>query len=925
MKSKVALSSMSLFIFVASVTTFVNGQQNGQVAVTPSSRLGPKLPSYNFLPTNGPIHDARCSIEDLEQANDSQLYSILMDLRKTNFFNTFVVDLTASCPLQTWRQGGKKETKRVASSFASAVSKEEEEFECPSAKTMELDQGTPSLCTVQEANPFDTAANPFQQQTNPFETNTLLFSLSKDGFQTKEQQQAFEWKQQTDMVVNEGSTVGATSSPSKAGTSSPSSLVQDEECGSEQVLPDSFWLDMCTPLDGTATSSGKTVVNLALNPEHNTGYNGTHIWKAIYEENCATTSNGEGPESMCLEERVLYRMLSGLHTSTTVSIAMRYNPPSVRKNRPDWQANATYFFQKLGNHPDYIRNLHFSYVVLLRALQKASPLLRDYEIRTGDIVQDETASVLLRRLLDSAILTSCQSVFSGFDESKMWLNTTTFPASANAQNVSIEKEAFKGIFHNISSILDCVQCQQCKLHGKLSMLGYGTALRILFTSSTTATSPTLRLGRNEIVALVQTLAKLSESIKHVRELTHLYWEELGQSNFEYIAPLPLIAPEQTRHPSSTLAHATDLADIAMGLTAQLARDGFISADREMELMQSIFARQEDLLLLAKHYGTDATKFLQFSQFLPTLSGERLVPPHSSINIVVPSKQKPDAIVVGSGLAGLTAALNILDRGGQVVILEKEHLLGGNSNKASSGINGCCFGDGDPQDSVYSFQNDTVRSAGTSAQLELIKTLVNNSASAVTWLKERVGVDLSLRAQLGGHSHKRTHRPKNGMVGAEIIYGMQKAVKAYEKLGKVNIMVDSKVVGLLKEDGRVVGVEYKKTETEASKETASPAFQLLAENVILATGGFAADRSSSSLLSQYRPELMNMAATAGEFSTGDGITLATSLGAGLVDMDKVQIHPTGWVDPADPKKKSKVLAAELMRGVGGILINKAGKR
>ena len=66
-------------------------------------------------------------------------------------------------------------------------------------------------------------------------------------------------------------------------------------------------------------------------------------------------------------------------------------------------------------------------------------------------------------------------------------------------------------------------------------------------------------------------------------------------------------------------------------------------------------------------------------------------------------------------------------------------------------------------------------------------------------------------------------------------------------------------------------------------------------------------------------------TAGDFSTGDGITLATSLGAGTVDMDKVQVHPTGWVDPSDPDNTSKVLAAELMRGVGGLLLNSEGKR
>lgn len=69
----------------------------------------------------------------------------------------------------------------------------------------------------------------------------------------------------------------------------------------------------------------------------------------------------------------------------------------------------------------------------------------------------------------------------------------------------------------------------------------------------------------------------------------------------------------------------------------------------------------------------------------------------------------------------------------------------------------------------------------------------------------------------------------------------------------------------------------------------------------------------------------MPATAGEFSTGDGITLRTSIGAGLVDMEKVQVHPAGWVDPSDLTNPGKVLAGELMCSVGGILINRNGKR
>jgi len=159
-----------------------------------------------------------------------------------------------------------------------------------------------------------------------------------------------------------------------------------------------------------------------------------------------------------------------------------------------------------------------------------------------------------------------------------------------------------------------------------------------------------------------------------------------------------------------------------------------------------------------------------------------------------------------------------------------------------------------------------------------------------------------------------------MVGAEVIYGMQKAVKEFEKSGMVKILTDSRVTKLLTDDvtGQVIGVEYIDTVNNVAHNITAP-------NVVLATGGFASDRNASSYLAKFRPEYLKIPATAGHFSTGDGITLATSLGAGTVDMDKVQIHPTGWVDPKDPENPTKILAAELMRGVGGLLLNSKGER
>merc|ERR1712038_532726 len=125
--------------------------------------------------------------------------------------------------------------------------------------------------------------------------------------------------------------------------------------------------------------------------------------------------------------------------------------------------------------------------------------------------------------------TSCNNVFHAFDESLMFRPTNVAAANgidfddpfANTSETIALQQNFKGVFHNVSSILDCVQCQQCKLHGKMAMLGYGTALKILFTSKEELIEDSL--SRNEVVAFINTVAKMSEALNDVRDLTHLYW------------------------------------------------------------------------------------------------------------------------------------------------------------------------------------------------------------------------------------------------------------------------------------------------------------------------------------------------------------------------------------------------------------------
>ena len=770
----------------------------------------------------------------------------------------------------------------------------------------ELDDDSPSLCQLKEE-----IVDLFAFQEPPFVpdreiSSSVLNAISSKPVLSETEKETFQWSDQSDPVVTS--------------TSNELEPCNDDDKNHEpHQLHETFWLDMCSNIKA---GDGVKVVNLDLNPHRNTGYNGTHIWNAIYEENCIGALDGISDQPMCYEERVLYRLLSGLHASTTLSIAKSYFPPSKLKKRVNWEPSVDFFWEKFESHPDHIRNLHFTYVVLLRALKKASPFLYDYEIRTGNTMEDETASILLKRLLDSTILRSCSNVFDAFDESLMFRDQQNgFERDKNSQlirnqEITLLQQNFKGVFHNISSILDCVQCTQCKLHGKLSMLGFGTALKILFLPR----EELIALERNEVVALINSVAKLSESIKEVRELTVMYWKKIDQlpkkeaiNTQNEIKPIP--PPVSAAAKVLSVQAAKDPFDAAVGMIATLARNNLINDEREAELIQMALARNSDVLTLAKYYVTDLNKFFFHSQNIGFVKGE--------VSQIGPNF---DAIVIGSGLAGLSATLHLLDRGGKVLVIEKEHLLGGNSNKASSGINACCPSNS-TTDFIESFKSDTIKSAGDASQLPLIETLIGNSAAAVTWLKERVGVDLSLLAQLGGHEFKRTHRPSNGMVGAEVIYGMQKAVKAYEKSGMVKILMDTKVVNVSTDKnnhGHVTGVEVAYL-AKPDKNNNQLQTHFESSNVVLATGGFAADRSSKSYLAKYRSELLKMPATAGQFSTGDGIGLATKLGAGLIDMEKIQIHPTGWVNPEDPKNPNKVLAAELMRGVGGILINAAGKR
>ncbi|KAK3809459.1 MAG: FAD binding domain-containing protein [Benniella sp.] len=281
------------------------------------------------------------------------------------------------------------------------------------------------------------------------------------------------------------------------------------------------------------------------------------------------------------------------------------------------------------------------------------------------------------------------------------------------------------------------------------------------------------------------------------------------------------------------------------------------------------------------------------------------------------------IVVGGGLSGLSAAHTVLEHGHSVLVIDKNSFFGGNSTKATSGINGALTKtqiQHGIKDSVEAFYEDTAKSARDMLRPDLVKVLTGRSASAVEWLQTKFQLDLSLVSRLGGHSFPRTHRGKEKFPGMTITYGLMEALEelSVAQPDRVKLIKKARVTNLIKENGAVVGVEYENVGTPGQKLQAwGP--------VVLATGGYAADFTSDSLLKKYRPDLWDLPTTNGDHTTGDGIKMAIAIGGKTINMEKVQVHPTGLVDPREPDAKVKFLAAEALRGVGGLLLQADGKR
>ncbi|AGO11111.1 AaceriAFR367Wp [[Ashbya] aceris (nom. inval.)] len=281
---------------------------------------------------------------------------------------------------------------------------------------------------------------------------------------------------------------------------------------------------------------------------------------------------------------------------------------------------------------------------------------------------------------------------------------------------------------------------------------------------------------------------------------------------------------------------------------------------------------------------------------------------------MPGKVQP-VVVVGLGLAGLSTGAQLVKNGVPVILMDKASAIGGNSVKASSGINGAGTQTQEllsVDDSADSFYRDTVTSAKGAGANELMAKLAKDSAGAISWLQNEFSIKLDILSQLGGHTKARTHRSSSNIPpGFEIISAMRKKLEAVQKENPalVNFRLDSKVVDIEMADDAVQGLRY--VDQTGAQHT------LRTNNVVFCTGGFG---SSKELLGKYAPHLRDFPTTNAQGTTGDGQALMLRVGGQLIDMEHIQVHPTSFVDPKDKQSGNKFLAAEALRGNGGVLLN-----
>lgn len=427
-----------------------------------------------FCELKGNVDDCSCSVDTVDFYNNVKIYPRLKSLLQSNYFRFFKVNLHNECPF--WRDVDFE----CAMKFCHVKS-------CP-------EKDLPFKVTDSEKEPLEAPHKKYLKENQNLgceeDHNKELDFLNK-SISEKQHKELQKWSE------------------------------HDEARNSFCVRDDH--------------QEKAEYVDLLLNPERYTGYQGKsahRIWKTIYNENCfkATVSKERSSYKnmmkkkvlleTCLEERVFYRMVSGLHASINIHLSANYlttekdSPLGLMSPNGIWGPNLQEFVKRFspettnGEGEKWLRNLYFAYLVELRAIAKVAPYLRSEEFFTGVEKSDNEV-----RLAVNDLLNVIEAFPSHFDESIMF----------NGVNKNLKNE-FREKFLNITRIMDCVGCDKCRLWGKLQTQGMGTALRILFSGQLECNingnicspkEPLFNMRRSEIVALFNAFGRLSSSIYYL--------------------------------------------------------------------------------------------------------------------------------------------------------------------------------------------------------------------------------------------------------------------------------------------------------------------------------------------------------------------------------------------------------------------------
>lgn len=266
----------------------------------------------------------------------------------------------------------------------------------------------------------------------------------------------------------------------------------------------------------------------------------------------------------------------------------------------------------------------------------------------------------------------------------------------------------------------------------------------------------------------------------------------------------------------------------------------------------------------------------------------------------------DVVIVGAGGGGMAAAIEAHDNGASVAIFEKMPIVGGNTLNSSGGMNAAeskVQEEEGIEDNVDVFFEETLEGGHGTNDQDLLRFMVDHSAEGIEWL-DSLGIELGALSFSGGMSQPRAHRPTDGSpVGGYLVDGLYQNIQDRD----IPVFLNSEVSGLIEDEGSVTGVYVNVNQTEET--------EVLADSVVIAAGGYGANFD---MITQYDESITTDVTTNHEGATGDGILMAQEVGADVVDMDQIQVHPT-------VHQEDGYLISESIRGEGAILVNESGER